>query len=581
MVGCKGRRQSLPASGKQINRSPPTHNRRISDLSCGLPTQVTDQTALAKESKLTAMDLIVPLMAAVTDDGKGSASAIPVPSHLRLVPGPHRRRGRRLHQGRAIHRAELGREAVLLHREQYPWRDPPRQPRPHGEPDLFLHPSLEICFAGMPGRILQRFNAKALMATHSVMTVREGDRGAGQRRPHGFADERGVACLPPARSPRSQPRRLGVATGLLRRRRQPGEAFPPARVATLAKCEQIGAADPTMIAGARERDLAPIEKAYQILPRDAEQCRRLLARQFLVAGQDVHRRAAGDDPGRALDQVQHRPGKRGGATVLAAQFEPAPGMAVTQQGDQLPGIPLVGARHANAGMIVIATGGHGGTIVTKRYNCNLTDHRDRASLGPERRGELLAARTVDAGGRSDDQGCPRCGRPLRPASARHAAVGCRRGLLHAIVERRDSGRGHRQPDRGRPVVPGRRHVAAQRARYAFRRRTGRRPSTADPADANHPKDRHVVACAAAGEAEYIVTGNLRDFRHLPHGITAIHPDAFRCRLLDQMPEQLRAALDAQSARMRNPPLDVAAIIALLAPVVPRFAQAWQAGGRTA
>jgi predicted nucleic acid-binding protein len=94
---------------------------------------------------------------------------------------------------------------------------------------------------------------------------------------------------------------------------------------------------------------------------------------------------------------------------------------------------------------------------------------------------------------------------------------------------------------------------------------------------NHPKDRHVAACAAAGEADYIVTGNLTDFRHLPDGIKAIHPDAFLCRLLDDMPGQLRAALDAQSARLRNPPLDVAAIIALLAPVTPRFVQAWHAG----
>lgn len=94
---------------------------------------------------------------------------------------------------------------------------------------------------------------------------------------------------------------------------------------------------------------------------------------------------------------------------------------------------------------------------------------------------------------------------------------------------------------------------------------------------NHPKDRHVAACAAAGEASYIVTGNLKDFRHLPDGIEAIHPDDFLCRLLGDLPEQLRAALTAQSARLRKPPLDVAAIIALLAPVTPRFAEAWQAG----
>lgn len=41
------------------------------------------------------------------------------------------------------------------------------------EPELFLHPTLEIRFLGMLKRILQHFNSKALMATHSVVTVRE------------------------------------------------------------------------------------------------------------------------------------------------------------------------------------------------------------------------------------------------------------------------------------------------------------------------------------------------------------------------------------------------------------------------
>src|SRR3546814_13516479 len=31
---------------------------------------------------------------------------------------------------------------------------------------------------------------------------------------------------------------------------------------------------------------------------------------------------------------------------------------------------------------------------------------------------------------------------------------------------------------------------------------------------NHPQDRHVVACAAAGAAAYIVPGHLKDFRPL-------------------------------------------------------------------
>ena len=41
------------------------------------------------------------------------------------------------------------------------------------EPELFLHPTLEIQFVDMLKKILARFNSKALLATHSVVTVRE------------------------------------------------------------------------------------------------------------------------------------------------------------------------------------------------------------------------------------------------------------------------------------------------------------------------------------------------------------------------------------------------------------------------
>ncbi|ABD86574.1 AAA family ATPase [Rhodopseudomonas palustris] len=41
------------------------------------------------------------------------------------------------------------------------------------EPELFLHPTLEVQFVGMLKRILKSFNSKALLATHSVVTVRE------------------------------------------------------------------------------------------------------------------------------------------------------------------------------------------------------------------------------------------------------------------------------------------------------------------------------------------------------------------------------------------------------------------------
>jgi ABC-type Mn2+/Zn2+ transport system ATPase subunit len=44
------------------------------------------------------------------------------------------------------------------------------------EPELFLHPTLEIAFVRMLKTILQNFGSKALIATHSVVTVREAPR---------------------------------------------------------------------------------------------------------------------------------------------------------------------------------------------------------------------------------------------------------------------------------------------------------------------------------------------------------------------------------------------------------------------
>ena len=51
----------------------------------------------------------------------------------------------------------------------------------------------------------------------------------------------------------------------------------------------------------------------------------------------------------------------------------------------------------------------------------------------------------------------------------------------------------------------------------------------------YPKDRHVAACAVAGEASLIVTSNIKDFDKLPDGIEAITPDAFLLRLLEETP----------------------------------------------
>ena len=41
------------------------------------------------------------------------------------------------------------------------------------EPELFLHPNLEIEFIGLLKSILKPFNSKAILATHSLSIVRE------------------------------------------------------------------------------------------------------------------------------------------------------------------------------------------------------------------------------------------------------------------------------------------------------------------------------------------------------------------------------------------------------------------------
>jgi predicted nucleic acid-binding protein len=93
---------------------------------------------------------------------------------------------------------------------------------------------------------------------------------------------------------------------------------------------------------------------------------------------------------------------------------------------------------------------------------------------------------------------------------------------------------------------------------------------------NHPKDRHVAACALAGDASVIVTSNVKDFSQLPEGIVAMTPDEFLLRLMARTPDLLRAALDAQAGRLIRKPMDVADILNLLRLVAPMFVAAWLA-----
>jgi hypothetical protein len=82
-----------------------------------------------------------------------------------------------------------------------------------------------------------------------------------------------------------------------------------------------------------------------------------------------------------------------------------------------------------------------------------------------------------------------------------------------------------------------------------------------------PGDRHVLAAAIKAEAEVIVTLNRKDFPRealLPHGIEALHPDAFTLVLIELAPQLVIAAARACRARLVNPVLSADDYLAVLA-----------------
>lgn len=92
---------------------------------------------------------------------------------------------------------------------------------------------------------------------------------------------------------------------------------------------------------------------------------------------------------------------------------------------------------------------------------------------------------------------------------------------------------------------------------------------------NHPKDRHVAACAVQSEASLIVTSNLKDFTVLPDGVTAISPDDFLCLLLYREPARLAGALEAQLKRLKNPPMSLDDLLMRYEGTLPKFVAAWR------
>jgi predicted nucleic acid-binding protein len=87
-----------------------------------------------------------------------------------------------------------------------------------------------------------------------------------------------------------------------------------------------------------------------------------------------------------------------------------------------------------------------------------------------------------------------------------------------------------------------------------------------------PKDRHILAAAIEGEADLIVTSNLR---HFPYhileklDIIALSPDDFLSAFFHFRPEQVLEVLDGQARAMRE---ERAALLRRLRRIVPNFVQ---------
>ena len=81
-----------------------------------------------------------------------------------------------------------------------------------------------------------------------------------------------------------------------------------------------------------------------------------------------------------------------------------------------------------------------------------------------------------------------------------------------------------------------------------------------------PNDRHVVAAAIAGEADAIVTYNLKDFPAValaPHGIEAMHPDQFLRSYIVETPGQFLDGVRACLRRLGDPPISAAGYLATM------------------
>lgn len=79
-------------------------------------------------------------------------------------------------------------------------------------------------------------------------------------------------------------------------------------------------------------------------------------------------------------------------------------------------------------------------------------------------------------------------------------------------------------------------------------------------------DRHVLAAAIRGEAQVIVTMNLKDFPEKvlrQYEIEAHHPDEFILQLIELSPDTVLAAAETHRQSLKNPPRSIDEFLASL------------------
>ncbi len=100
-------------------------------------------------------------------------------------------------------------------------------------------------------------------------------------------------------------------------------------------------------------------------------------------------------------------------------------------------------------------------------------------------------------------------------------------------------------------------------------------ASVEPQMTNDPKDRHVLATAVAGDAQTIVTLDLKHFPSdacKPFAVKPLHPDIFLLDIYDLDPQATYDAVERQAAALTRPPMTIDELLDRLAATVPTFAQ---------